>query len=194
MTKTPNTAWEKELLEFALLAGATDAALLRPEKVLVDEYLAAFCHDPKCAFWGASISCPPHVTGPSGFRKLLEKSASVLVVRFDVQSCSLLGEERPQVMRILHELVATVELQAKQLGFPDAAGFAGGSCKACFCRDEADCSAIPKDGKCRYPRQARPSLSGYGVNVGKLLESAGWPGTLFDSTDGMSWVVGLVLL
>ncbi len=185
---------KKELLNFALHTGATAVALIAPGDVLVEDHLAAFCHEPKCPFWGESISCPPYVSGPSGFKKLLETSTSVLVIRFDMQSCSLLGEERPQVMRILHELVATIELEAKQLGFPDAAGFAGGSCKASFCMDKPDCSAIPKDGKCRYPRQARPSLSGYGVNVGKLLESAGWPGTLFDPEDEMSWVVGLVLL
>ena len=33
---------------------------------------------------------------------------------------------------------------------------------------------IAGGGSCRYPEQARTSMSGYGVNVGELIKFAGW--------------------
>ncbi len=185
------------LLTFARKSGATAATILRPDCVLVEDSLARCCKKPKCPFWGQSSSCPPHVGGPDDFRQLLQASRLVLVVRLDIQACSLHGEERAQVMRLLHELVAAVEIQAKQLGYAGASGFAAGSCKPCFCADKDDCSALHNKGKCRFPDQARPSLSGFGVNVGHLMEAAGWSGTLFSEREGagqLAWVAGLIVL
>ena len=184
----------QRLLIHAEQAGATRAAILPVECVQVEEGLAVLCRHPRCPFWGLSLSCPPHVAGPEGFRQLLRACREVLVVRLEVQTCSLQGEERPQVFRLLHELVASVEMQARKLGFTDAAGFAGGSCKASFCADKTKCKALAGRGKCRYPDQARPSLSGHGVNVGTLMQAVGWDSTLFSHQDEMSWLAGLVLL
>jgi len=184
----------QHLLTQAERAGATRAAILPAHCVQVEEELAAFCRHPRCPFWGLSLSCPPHVAGPEGFSQLLRTCKDVLVVRLEVQACSLQGGERPQVFRLLHELVASVELRAQALGFTDAAGFAGGSCKASFCADKTKCSVLAGRGKCRYPDQARPSLSGYGVNVGTLMRAAGWDSELFASGNEMSWLAGLVLL
>ncbi len=186
------------LLAYGQQAGATATAIIPPESVEVKERLAALCHQPKCPFWGQSMSCPPHVGDPSTMKKQLLSTRHVLVIRLEIQACSLLGDDRPQVLRLLHETVACIEHKAKELGFPRSAGFAGGSCKSSFCAEHPDCRALTQNGQCRYPDQARPSLSGYGVNVGKLMESAGWPGTLFtgrsDDQGTLSWVAGLVLL
>jgi len=184
----------QHLLAHAEQAGASRAAILPVECVQVEEGLAALCRHPRCPFWGLSLSCPPHVVGPDGFRKLLRACREVLVVRLEIQSCSLQGEERPQVFRLLHELVASVELQAREFGFTGAAGFAGGSCKASFCADKTECKALAGRGSCRYQDQARPSLSGHGVNVGALMQAAGWDSTLFSHQGEMSWLAGLVLL
>ena len=145
------------------------------------------------------MSCPPYVSGPAGFRKLLQSCQHVIVFRIEIQSSSLHGEDRPEVMRLLHEITAAIEIEAKRLGFPNAAGFAGGSCKASFCADQPYCEVIAGDEHCRYPDQARPSMSGYGVNVGELMQSAGWstdlfPGKTTDGQEQLSWVAGLVLL
>lgn len=186
-----------QVLAFAKGIGAARVKSVAPDKICVEEKLAALCHDPKCPFWGQSMSCPPYVTGPAGFRKLLASCRHAIVFRFEVQACSLQGEERPQVMRLLHEMTAAIEIRAKELGFTEAAGFAGGSCKASFCADKPFCRVIEQQEECCYPDQARPSMSGYGVNVGSLMEAAGWPGDVFPSRDDqeqMSWVGGLVLL
>ncbi|MCP4340066.1 MAG: DUF2284 domain-containing protein [Desulfobulbaceae bacterium] len=187
------------LLEFATRAGATRTRRLSPESVIVENRLAAFCRDPKCPNWGQSMSCPPHVSGPEGFKELLQSCRHAIIIRIEIQSSALHGEERAEVMRLLHEITAEVEMQGKRLGFRDASGFAGGSCKPSFCHEHLNCRVIAEQGECRYPEHARTSLSGYGVNVGELMTSAGWSNNHFrsnsnDEEEEMSWVAGLVLL
>ena len=92
------------LLSFAKGVGASMAKGLAPDKICVEEKLADLCHDPKCPFWGQSMSCPPYVTGPADFRKLLKLCRHTMVIRLEIQACSLQGEDRPQVMRLLHEI------------------------------------------------------------------------------------------
>lgn len=187
------------LLQFAEDTGATKAKRLPPECVSVEDKLADFCRDPKCPYWGQSMSCPPNVSGPEGMRKLLRSSTHVIVFRIEIQSSSLHGEDRPVVMRLLHEITAAIELEAKRLGFPKSEGFAGGSCKPSFCFDQPNCRVIAGGGECRHPQHARPSMSGFGVNVGELMKSAGWSNNLFSASDiddeeRLAWVAGLVLV
>lgn len=198
-------SWDQEkeainmLSEFAKRAGATRVRCLLPEKVRVEERLASFCHEPRCPNWGQSMSCPPNVSGSDGFRRLLQETKHVLVFRIEIPSSSLLGEQRTEVMRLLHEIAADIEKEAKRLGFGNAAAFAGGSCKLSFCADYQACQVIADQGKCRYPEYARPSMSGFGVNVGELMKAAGWPSAFGKPDDSenasdFAWVAGLVLL
>ncbi len=185
----------KSLVTIAEQAGASKALVIPAQEVLVEKKLANFCFEPKCPFWGQSLSCPPLVGGPEDFKKKLLACEHALLIRFEVDAPSLQGDDRAEVLRVLQEMVATVEIKAKELGFDQAAGFAGGSCKASFCADYNGCRAM-EGGICRFPDQARPSLSGYGVNVGKLMESAGWSSKLFfhQNSQQLAWVAGLVLL
>ena len=134
------------LLSFAEGIGATRAKRLAPGDICVEEKLADLCHDPKCPFWGQSMSCPPYVTGSAGFSKLLKLCHHTIVIHLEIQTCSLQGEDRPQVMRLLHEIVAEIEKRAIQLGFTGSAGFAGGFCKPSFCHDEPYCRVIEEQG------------------------------------------------
>ncbi len=187
------------LLAFAENNGATRAARLPPAAIHIENRLAAYCRDPKCPHYGLSMSCPPHIPGPSGLRKIVAESRHAIVIRIEVDAASLTGEQRPEVMRVLHETVATIEREAKRLDFNEPRAFAGGSCKMSFCAHHEQCLVLSGEGPCRYPESARPSMSGYGVNVGELMKEAGWPVDLFpaqDETNGeqLSWVAGLVLL
>lgn len=188
----------RQLLQCALNNGASQSALLPPRDVLVESRLAAFCRDPKCPYYGQSTSCPPHVSGPAGFKRKLNESQYALVIRFEVDSASLIGEERPLVFGLLQQIVAATERDAKALGFDNAEGFAGGSCKGSLCYEHDVCEVLFGNGQCRNPDIARPSMSGYGVNVGKLMKSAGWSSELFSSDADedvqMMWLAGLILL
>ncbi len=199
MTEYDDQKKIESLLQFAEHIGATKAKRLPPESVCVEDRLAEFCQDPKCPHYGQSISCPPYVSGPEGFRRLLQSCQHAIVIRIEIQSSSLHGSDRPEVMRLLHEITAETETEAKRLGFTESIGFAGGSCKESFCHDQLNCRVIAERGECRYPDHARTSMSGYGVNVGELMKSAGWSTNLFtvndhDEPDQLAWVAGLVLL
>lgn len=197
MTPNEKNQLMENLLAFALETGFSQAAGIAPAEIQVENHLAANCREPRCPNYGMSASCPPHVGGPASMRRYIDTSSHALVLRLEVDSASLLGEERPQAFRLLHELTATVENEGRRLGFSFALGFAGGSCKNCFCHDEKDCAQISSD-TCRHPSMARQSMSGFGVNVGALMKTAGFTARLFSSEDqgseNLTWIAALILL
>ncbi|MFT5728100.1 MAG: putative metal-binding protein [Desulforhopalus sp.] len=187
----------EELEQLAMSLGATNVAIRSTADIMVDEKLVSFCKEPRCPNYGLSPSCPPHVSGPDGFRELLKERSHVLVIRIVVPSSVLFSDERREVMAFLHELVAKVELAAIENGFAKSKAFAGGSCKDLFCFDEVDCNVLSGRGDCRNPDRARRSMSGYGVNVSELIKTCGWKSnikTKEPDDEPMSWVAGIVLL
>jgi predicted metal-binding protein len=162
------------LAERARLAGATDAAPIDPADIVIEDDLAKLCRQPRCRNYGLSGSCPPHVGGPDTFRQWLKAYRQALAIKIDVPSEILLSEARDEVMQLLHEIAADVEAAAGDMGFPASMAFAGGSCKMLFCGEYPDCRVIDQGGRCRHPKWARPSMSGFGINVSRLMQSAGW--------------------
>ena len=188
-----------ELIQVALSMGADNAALIPTCDISVEENLAGFCATPRCENYGLSKSCPPHVAGPSGFRDLLKHFKHAIVIKIDVPMDIILSDERRHVMKLLHETTAEVEQAAVKMGYPDSRAFAGGSCKQSFCHDHARCRVLSDGGKCRNPTKARESMSGFGINVQKLLHAAGWPVNSLNrdanpGAEAMTWVAGLVLI
>ena len=193
-----NFAAPNELISIALQEGATAARFFPPRKLVVEDQYANFCEKPRCPNYGLSFSCPPYVEGPQAFRKWRDDADHALALKIDIPAEILKSTQRLEVMRVLHEVVAVVETCAQRLGYPRAMGFAGGSCKQLFCGDEVGCRQISAAGKCRYPDRARPSMSGFGVNVAAMMELSGWDNRPLLESDSeseqMSWVAGLVLL
>lgn len=163
-----------ELAALARNLGATDAVVIAADDIAVEDDLAALCREPGCENYGVSASCPPHVAGPDGFRKLLKNYRWAMVVKIDVPSEILLSDQRREVFELLHTIVAGVGQAAVEKGLSGSKAFAGGSCKQIFCRDFPGCSVVTEGGACRNPENARPSMSGFGINVSKLMQSAGW--------------------
>lgn len=189
----------KQLIEEAQLAGASDVSIILTSEIVVEQHLADVCKEPQCPNYGLSMSCPPHVEGPKGFLELQRKTSHAMVIRIDVPKEILFSNERREVMRLLHEIVAGIETRAVALGYSRSKGFAGGSCKNLFCDAHSDCRILSEKGGCRHPDGARPSMSGHGINVGKMMQSAGWSDKTIDvgdnsSPDDMTWVAGLVMI
>jgi predicted metal-binding protein len=193
------TSHLKDLIQLSYRLGATNAGIISPMDISVEDDLVSFCREPRCENYGLSPSCPPHVAGPSGFRSLLKTAKHAIVIRIVVPSAVLFSNERREVMALLHEIVAGIEQAAVRMGYADAKAFAGGSCKNIFCHEHANCRRLSKKGDCRNPQHARPSMSGFGINVSKLMKAAGWSGVInspaADSdTESMSWVTGLIVI
>ncbi len=188
-----------ELMQLAFRLGAGAVGIIGAGDVPVDDDLAKVCRETPCEAYGLSLSCPPHVSGPAGFRKLIRKTRHAVVIRLDVPSSIMFSNECNEVMQLLHEIVSGVERAAVRMGYAESKGFAGGSCKKIFCREHAACRVLSGQGECRNPQYARPSMSGFGISVLKLLQNAGIP---MDKTpvradypdESMSWVAGLVMV
>ena len=188
-----------QLVQTALSLGASDARVISSSDILVEEKLAQLCLEPRCSNYGLSMSCPPNVSGPSGFKELREKLKYAVVIRLLVPSQVLLSSDSRELGRFLYELVAAVEQEAIRLGYSQSIAFAGGSCKQLFCHEHLECRNLSDNGKCRHPKYARSSMSGYGVNVSALMKTCGWETNLntdeVESGDAaMSWLAGLVMV
>ena len=59
------------LIRLADEQGASQAVVIPTASIVVDDSLADLCRSPDCRVYGQAASCPPHVGGPSEFRKLL---------------------------------------------------------------------------------------------------------------------------
>jgi predicted metal-binding protein len=189
----------KELVRLACSLGASDAQITSSGDILVENYLADLCNESQCENYGLSPSCPPHVSGPSGFRKLQKSIKHAVVVRIVVPSAVLFSDESWELMRLLHEVVAAIEQAAVGMGYADSKAFAGGPCKKIFCHDHEGCPILSENGECRYPQYARPSISGFGINVSALMKVCGWPADINareveSSPDSMSWVASLIMV
>ncbi len=188
------------MIELACWLGASDAMIVSAVDISVEDDLAKLCFDPPCESYGLSASCPPHVAGPSAFRELLRGYERALVFRIEVPSQILLSNERLEIFRLLHQIAADVEQAAVRKGYRKSRGYAGGSCKQLFCGDQRVCQVVSEGRACRNPDHARPSMSGFGINVSKLMETAGWTmNRISAETDqapssGMGTVCGLVLI
>lgn len=201
ISTTPDNSGEyaEHLLQHAIDSGASKAIIFPASDITIEDSLADMCLKPKCENYGLSKSCPPNVSGPSGFRDKLKECNQALFFKIDVPEYLLFSCDRREIFQLLHEIAADIEQTAIKLGYNKSKAFAGGSCKNIFCYDFAECNVLSGNGKCRQSSSARQSMSGFGINVSKLMKKAGWPlkkATAEDNPteDKMSHVCGLVLI
>lgn len=188
----------KNLTSSAVQLGATRATFVAADRIVIEDALARLCREPRCGSFGLSASCPPHVPGPAKFREWINASKGAIFFKIEVPSENLFSEDRREVMALLHYIASQTEQNAIEQGYVNSRAFAGGSCRKIFCREQSNCAVLANE-KCRNPGIARPSMSGFGVNVGKLIEASGWGSTNFKkggfSKHGSSSALyGLILL
>lgn len=190
----------QQLVQAAEQAGASVAKAIRSAEIVVEDHLADLCGGtPRCHHYGLAAGCPPNVAGPTGFKNWRKKSKYAIAVRIDVPTAIMFSDQRNEIMQLLHEIVAGVEEMASDMGYPGTKSFAGGSCKQLFCREHAVCGVLSGQGRCRNPQVARPSMSGFGIDVARLMQTAGWPAKKAESefasdAESMTWVAGLILI
>lgn len=161
------------LISKALQLGAASAVFIATDSVVVEDALASLCREPQCENFGLSASCPPHVPGPAQFRQWLKDSKGAIFFKIEVPSESLFSEDRREIMGLLHHIASQTEQNAIEQGYVKSRAFAGGSCRKIFCPEQPRCAVLSNE-KCRNPSTARPSMSGFGVNVAKLVAASGW--------------------
>jgi predicted metal-binding protein len=194
----PDKSALAKLVLRAVALGATEAAHVEAADIKIDEKFARYCREPGCPHYGQGASCPPSVEGPPAFRAWIRDCPDAIVVRLDVPVKILCSDQRHEIMAFLHEVVAGVERAACQEGFVQSRAFAGGSCKELFCSAYPRCRLLNSNEGCRNPDKARPSMSGFGIDVGHLMILADWPekklGKITGKDQSLSWVAGVVLV
>jgi predicted metal-binding protein len=83
-------------------------------------------------------------------------------------------EQRVSEARNLYKIVSKIESMAFYDGRYLAFGLGAGSCLNVFCSEEKTCEALNDHKRCRYPLKARPSMEAVGIDVFKMIASAGW--------------------
>ncbi|WDP90001.1 MAG: DUF2284 domain-containing protein [Desulfobacter sp.] len=178
------------LLQTAHRLGATDAASIPTNKIEISDELAILCGNPACENYGASFRCPPNVSGPRGFRKRIQNYTDAIVFKITLPSEMMYSHQRIEIFRLLHEIGSSIEKKAKQMGYEKPRAYAAGSCKKLFCGEHLKCNLLSGEGECRNPDTARQSMSGFGINVKKLMELAGWK----SETSEMKPACGMILI
>lgn len=176
---------KQDLERFKALAlewGASEAALIPADEVVVDERVRLKCTVPRCLRAGETPNCPPYVPNLELIRAAFSRFKWAVLVRCDVAPIEAYApgsgktkEERRQILAFHEksaEVVYKLERQAYKDGYHLAMGFGGGSCKDYLCKGLL-CQFIDS-GRCRFPHRARPAMEAMGIDVIDIARKAGW--------------------
>ena len=163
----------------ALEMGATRAAVIKASDIPVDERVTNKCQIPRCFGYGTGANCPPNTMKPSELRDVLAKYQWAILFVKEAPSTVIVRDkatikERVAVYQDVYKIVGEIESMAFHDGHYLAFGLGAGSCRHTFCGQAEDCAAM-KGEKCRFALRSRPSLEAVGVDVFKMVSTAGWP-------------------
>ncbi len=164
--------------EKAIEWGASRSIIVKAEEIPVDERITLKCQIPRCFGYGASAHCPPHTLAPEKLREILKKYHRAVFFIKDVPPDVIVRnkatiKERIKAYQNIFKIVSEVESMAFYDGHYLAFGFAAGSCRHTFCAQEDTCQAM--EGKrCKFSILSRPSMEAVGIDVYKMVASAGW--------------------
>jgi predicted metal-binding protein len=162
----------------ALELGASKAAVIKAGDIPVDERVTLKCQIPRCFGYGVGAHCPPNTLKPAELREHLKKYSWAVFFIKDVPSEVIVREkatikERVAAYQHLCRTVNEIEAMAFYDGHYLAVGFAAGSCRHTFCSQDETCQAM--EGKrCRFALRSRPSMEAVGIDVYRMVATAGW--------------------
>jgi len=162
----------------ALELGATKAKIVKTVKIPVEERVTLKCQIPRCFGYGVSANCPPNTLKPAELRIQLKQYKWAIFFVKEVPSEIIVRDkatikERIAAYRDVYKIVTDIESMAFYDGHYLAFGLGAGSCRHTFCSLEKDCQAL-KGEKCRFALRSRPSMEAVGIDVYKMIVSAGW--------------------
>lgn len=179
--EVPEDDLKKSLEEYRLYAlrlGATDAAIVTTDIIIIDERVVAKCAYPKCVGYGTSANCPPHAMGVDQMRKVVDRFRYGIFVKIEVPPHDIAGKEatkktRTPYQKKIAEIVSKIEARAFYDGYHLAVGFGSGSCKRIFCPD-VECTALIPGKSCPHLYKARSSMEAVGMDAFTMSARVGW--------------------
>ncbi|MCP4672639.1 MAG: DUF2284 domain-containing protein [Desulfobacula sp.] len=142
----------EKLIDRSLELGAIESRLVPTNEIVFDDRSFLKCRF-GCNRWGKYWTCPPNLSlTPELFMEAFKNYNQSIFMKV---SDPKLGQE----------IAVAIEKEA-MLSYGCSFAFAMAMCVQC-----EEC-AFPEP--CRYPHLARPSMDGYGVDIGKTLEPLGF--------------------
>jgi predicted metal-binding protein len=140
------------LVDRSVEFGALEARLVPTNEIIFDDRSFLKCRF-GCNRWGKYSTCPPNLSlTPESFMDAFEKYDQSIFIKV---SDPKMGQE----------VAVAIEKEA-MLSYDCSFAFALAMCV------QGDECAFPDP--CRYPHLARPSMDGYGVDIGKTLKPLGF--------------------
>ena len=180
--KIPEEVIRNDLEKYRRLAldlGASDAAIITADQIIIDDRVRLKCISPVCRGYGTCINCPPHVGDLDQMRKAIKQYKFSIFLKLEVSTRDIAGPDAIEQgsyvpsLKKLAEIVSKIEAAAFYDGYYLAAGFQGGRCKTLWCPD-IECSALKTGNSCRYPLKARASMEAVGMDVYAMAIKMGW--------------------
>ena len=164
-------------VELALASGASNAAVISTDQIVVDERVRMKCRFPLCSEYGSCMNCPPNTGTIAETRERLSLFKYAVALKLDVSSqrvagAAARGDEGVEDLRKLCKIISDVESSAFYDGYYFATGFSSASCHFTWCRG-LECQALAGKG-CRQRARAYTSMESVGIDVYNLAASLGW--------------------
>ena len=165
--------------QMALDLEATDAKIITPDQIIIDERVLLKCIYPKCGWYGTNVNCPPYAVDLDTIRKVVQKYNYAIFYLIKAPSKDFVGPDvvksgaNVKWTRKGYEIASKIESAAFYDGYHLAMGFAGGPCKSVFCPDEK-CSALTTGTECRHFLKSRSPMEGVGMDVFTMATEVGW--------------------
>ena len=160
-----------DLVAKSLENGASVAKVVAVKDIVTDGRTRLKCQF-GCDSFGRNLMCPPHTPSHEVCLDILDKYSWAILFEFEIP-----GEELDMVLDVQREIqdfIETVEFEAMRIGYNFAFCLNASSCRICD-------RCIAWEGEdnllCRHPRQARPSMDSFGIDVITTLKNIGYEET-----------------
>jgi len=171
----------EEYCELAKKWGATSAKVIKPENIIVAEWVRLKCQY-GCGGYGECLTCPPLSPTPDFTRKMLKYYSKALLLTYEKVKYNNETELRTDI----RENVAELERRFFLDGYYKAFGIAAGPCSLCdFC---------DVNKPCKFPRKARPSMEACGIDVYETMRNSGFKLEVVRSQEDYCTLAGLILI
>jgi predicted metal-binding protein len=174
------SAGYQKYLKMALAGGADVAKIISTEKVVTAEWVRLKCQF-GCSGYNKRLCCPPCTPTPAQTQKMLGEYRHALIYSY---TCTPRGYRAKRLR--MQKLIVAIERQAFLDGFYKAFGLMAGPCRLC--------AACNRDGNCRHPESARPSMEGCGIDVYATARGGGIPLDVVTREDATARFINLLLI
>jgi predicted metal-binding protein len=165
----------ERLSEEAVKLGATEAKPIRTGSVVTAEWVRLKCQF-GCGGYNQHLTCPPFSPTPTTTRKILGEFKWAILLKF-----------KPPWPGEIRNVIKEIERKFFLLGYYKAFGLASGPCEFC-----EKCNV--KEGICKNPDKARPSMEACGIDVYATVRGADYSIEVMKTHNDTPTYYGLVLV